>query len=157
MTTPAEPPRDTDISRLAPLFAARVAETLSRARLAGLDPIIYEAFRSDERQRWLYGVGRTHSLTRDTVTNAQSALYSWHGYGLAVDVISRSKLWADESFFERLALIAKAAGLDWGGDWSTRDLPHFQFSTLRAGPSARGRALMKSGGLLAVWKEVGAI
>ena len=155
--TPAEPPRDTDISRLAPLFAARVAVTLSRARIAGLDPLIFEAWRSDERQRWLYGVGRTHSLGRTPVTNAQSALYSWHGYGLAVDIVSRSKLWDDESFFERLALIAKVAGLDWGGDWSSRDLPHFQYGTLRAGPSAKARALMKSGGLLAVWAEVGAV
>jgi peptidoglycan LD-endopeptidase CwlK len=155
MSTPAEPPRDTDISRLAPLFAARVAETLSRARMAGLDPVLFEGWRSDVRQRWLYAQGRTRP--GDVVTNAQSALYSWHGYGLAVDVISRAHGWDDATFFERLARIAKGVGLDWGGDWSTRDLPHLQHGTLRAGPSAKARSILKSGGLYAVWEEVGAL
>ena len=61
------------------------------------------------------------------VTNTPSDLYSWRGYGLAVDVISKAQHWAaPESWFRQLAAVFKKHGCSWGGDWTQRDLPHFQ-------------------------------
>ena len=88
---------------------------------------------------------------------ASTARHSWHFYGLAVDVISRRTQWDDPAFFRAIAVHLKAAGLDWGGDWSTPDLPHFHWGTLKASPSARARELYATGGREALWREVGAL
>jgi peptidoglycan L-alanyl-D-glutamate endopeptidase CwlK len=146
---------DRDLTHCAPSFVLNLVRGLQAARAAGLDPIVHEAYRSDARQRWLFAQGRARP--GEIVTHAQSALYSWHGYGLAADVISASRGWDDPSFFRRLAPHMQRAGLDWGGDWSTPDLPHFQWFRCKASPSDRARDLFAAGGLAAVWREVVAI
>lgn len=143
---------DRDLTKCAPLFALAVVRGVQAARADGLDPVVVEAFRSDARQRWLYAQGRERP--GDVVTNARSALYSWHGYGLAVDVVSAQAGWDDTRFFHRLAPYLHAAGCDWGGDWSTPDLPHFQWGRCKASPSAVARALYQTGGVAAVWRAV---
>lgn len=138
-----------DLRNVAPKFGLAVATALNHCWRMGLDPIVYEANRDDATQLRYFERG---------VSRAKRAKASWHGYGLAVDVISKSKGWSDESFFERIAPIFKSYGLDWGGDWKTfRDLPHFQWGTLRASPSPTARRLYEAGGAEAVWKEVGAL
>ena len=46
--------------------------------------------------------------------------------------------------------------LDWGGDWKKPDTPHFQWGACKPSPSDQARALLASGGMVAVWKAVGA-
>src|SRR5207253_6732431 len=104
----------------------------------GFDAFVYEAFRSNELQAIYYARGRTVIPPTGTVTNAKTSLYSWHGYGLAVDVISKSKLWKPdrgEGWFRDIAQIFKAHGCKWGGDWTKPDTPHFQWGECKPSPS----------------------
>ena len=145
-----------DLRALAPKFAAALADGLNECWRRGLDAVVHEAVRADDLQRHYYAQGRTRPGA--VVTYAASALYSWHGYGLAVDIISASKAWGFSSqWINAVAAIMEARGLDWGGRWKRQDLPHFQFGTLKPSPSDRARELLRTGGREAVWREVGAL
>lgn len=147
-----------DLTVLAPKMQARVEAALKACKTANLDAYVYETLRSAELQELYYARGRTTIPPYRRVTNAQSNLYSWHGYGLAVDVISKSKRWSpSKDWWYMVAVIFKDEGLDWGGDWEDVDLPHFQFGSLRKTPSDLARKLYRQGGMEAVWREVGAI
>jgi len=154
----AKPTHDTSL--LAPAFASAVAAAIAECNDATnqLSAMAYETYRSMELQALYYQRGRSVKPPSTPVTNAQSNLYSWHGYGLAVDVIHQTKEWdAPDAWFESVAEIFKKHGCKWGGDWRQRDLPHFQWGLCRASPSDRARALLQSGGVLAVWEAVGAL
>jgi len=142
---------DSDISKLAPKFQAQVDAAMANLAKRGIDAYIYEALRSDALEAIYFQLG---------TTKAPNAQYSWHGYGLAVDVISRAKEWdAWSDPIWRFAVVSafKAQGCEWGGDWHTfPDDPHFQFGGMKASPSDEARALLAEGGLQAVWQAVGA-
>lgn len=145
---------------LAPRMRVAVELALDDCRRAGLDAAVNEALRTDELQRLYYLLGRPQlqgGVPGRVVTYARSALFSWHGYGLAIDVRSRS---AGSDFtldwITAVARIMKGHGLDWGGDWIRKDFPHFQWGTLKPAPSDRARSLLAEGGLERVWREVGA-
>ncbi len=149
---------DRDVGKLAPRFREAVEAALADCAAQGLDAFVYEAVRSEELQAHYYERGRTIIPPTRPVTNARSALYGWHYYGLAVDVISRTKLWgAGDGWFREVADIFKAHGCKWGGDWKQRDLPHFQWGACKPSPSDRARELLAEGGRQAVWQAVGAM
>jgi hypothetical protein len=113
MPTPKEPKRQTSLDTLEDYVAARVRRILAAMQARGYDAVAYEAARTEERQRWLYGVGRTHSLTRKPVT---WTLHSLHiprngGKGKAVDIISKSRGWNWPEFYDALAEEAKKEGM----------------------------------------------
>ena len=153
----ATPRPDRDLAKLAPRFRAAVEAAIAECNAFGLDAYVYEGYRSEETQRAYYARGRTVIPPERPVTNAASALYGWHGYGLAVDVISRSKLWSETpEWFAHVAAIFKRHGCKWGGDWKMRDLPHHQWGRCKPSPSDRARELWLEGGNRRVWEEVGA-
>lgn len=157
---PPEVPVIRSLDGLAPKFRTRVEAMLIELEAKGFDPMIAESLRTAERQRYLYGFGREYDDGRGIVTYSSTGHASWHYYGLAVDVISRAKRWnAPSSFWCALGESATAHGLAWGGNWPTfPDKPHVQFGApMRSSPSSRIYALYESGGIEAVWKEVGAI
>jgi peptidoglycan hydrolase-like protein with peptidoglycan-binding domain len=157
MPRAAEPKPSRDLSLLAPKFRAAVEAALAECDEAGLNAMVYEGHRSMELQVLYYARGRTVKPPYHTVTNASSNLYSWHGYGLAVDVIHETLYWNPPAgWWSKVAAIFKKHGCDWGGDWQRVDLPHFQWGTLRVSPSSRARQLLAEGGVEAVWREVGA-
>jgi peptidoglycan L-alanyl-D-glutamate endopeptidase CwlK len=85
-------------------------------------------------------------------------LFSWHGYGLAVDVIHRTKQWnAGTPWFAAVAVIFKRHGCKWGGDWKSADLPHFQWGLCKPSPSDTARQFLRTRGVRAVWEAVGAM
>ena len=148
-----------DLNALAPKFHADVQAALDECHATNLDAYVYEAVRSNALQQAYFDLGRTVVPPEQTITNANSALYSWHGYGLAVDVISQSKQWdAGDGWFASVAAIFKRHGCAWGGDWISTlgDIDHFQFGGLKASPSDEARALYARGGVEAVWDAVGA-
>lgn len=155
---PPEPPRIDALDQCAPEFAILVRDVVADMNDAGFDAVVYETIRTDEREEWLHGFGREYDDGRGIVTHATSALTSWHGYGLAADLISRSQEWnAPQSFWTLLGIVAIKRGLVWGGSWRMADLPHIQFGApMRAAPSDRARELFAAGGMQAVWNEVGA-
>ncbi|TQK01128.1 M15 family metallopeptidase [Herbaspirillum sp. SJZ107] len=146
-----------DLGRLAPSFAMAVQAALEECNSAlnGLDAMVYEGYRSQALQAIYYQRGRTIIPPKDTVTNAPSNLHSWHGYGLAVDVVHRTKYWSPpggDAWFRRVAAIFKKHGCAWGGDWKQADLPHFQWGRCPASPSDAARSLITAQGSSAVWE-----
>jgi hypothetical protein len=116
---------------LEPDFRARLETVLSAMTARGLDPKVFEAGRTQRRQAYLWGQGRldfpTYGREGSQVT---WTLTSNHGAypARAVDVISKSKGWSDQSFFTALGEEAGKAGLTWGGNWKARDYPHVELT-----------------------------
>lgn len=165
MSDPTVPDRDP--GKLAPLFAATIKAALEECRQTAapggegfLDAKVFEALRSNERQAWLYAQGRTRP--GDKVTNAKTATTSWHGYGLAVDVVHTTKLWnpygsneaMNEKWFRAVAAVFKKHGCNWGGDWQHPDTPHMQWGKCTASPTSGVIALYNAADLKPVWAKV---
>jgi D-alanyl-D-alanine carboxypeptidase len=157
--TPA-PSVNRDLALLAPKFAEVVTQAIAACKAAGLPAMVYEGYRSNALQALYYARGRTIIPPTHTVTNAPTNAYSWHGYGLAVDVVHETAFWTPpegEAFFSKVAAIFKANACSWGGDWKSPDTPHFQWGACKASPSDQARQLLATGGLKAVWQAVAAI
>lgn len=119
-----EPTRHKSLTELAPQFSSKVFELVTAIPNA----VVFEALRTDERQRWLYGFGRDYDDGRGIVTKALSAFTSWHAFGMAVDIIHDKLEWsAPKEWWQRLGDKAVKLGLHWGGNWHSRDLPHVQW------------------------------
>ncbi|MBY0490637.1 MAG: M15 family metallopeptidase [Gemmatimonadaceae bacterium] len=165
---PAEIPVCRDLQVLAPGFRMRLDLVIDDLQRAGFDPMVVETLRTSERQRFLFGFGRDYDDGRGVVTHSSDCDETWHGFGLAADIISASKRWdAAPAFWTALGAACRIRGLTWGGDWNGNgssdderfvDRPHVQFGPpMRRSPSPRAARLLAEGGMPAVWKEVGAL
>jgi len=166
---PPEPPRDADISKLSPGFLWRLNRTLAAANTQLHDLgykyrfQVFEAVRSDARQQWLFGSGRTYR--GPWLTNAESAQYSWHFFGNASDIVPRPILadgtLGDWTWDVRAGIwvvlydAATANGCTTGLHWTDEDACHVQPAGVRISPSVRSRELYQAGGLPAVWTATG--
>lgn len=115
-----------DIDDLRADVRANVETLLDLCDRQGLKVKITQTLRDDEYQAMLYEQGRT--TPGEIVTNAKRT--DFHGAGLAFDICQNIKglEYSDISFFENVAVIAKAIGFSWGGDWTSfLDRPHFQW------------------------------
>jgi len=156
-STESAPTVNRDLGRLAPAFRDAVEHAIADCQMRGLDAYVYEAYRSPELQALYYARGRTIVPPTKPVTYAATNLQSWHGYGLAVDVISRSQTWnRPDAWFAQVAESFTKFGCRWGGEWKQRDLPHFQWGLCKPSPSDAARTLLAAGGFDAVWEELGA-
>ena len=159
MSTPAV---DRDLGKLAPKFRKAVQAALAELNARGIDVMVNEALRSDALQQIYFKRG---------VTKARTVAGSWHGYGLAVDVISRKRGWdvwpwrakdgtlrgGDPAWWKPVVETFKRHGCDWGGDWqSIFDAPHFQHGKCRSSPGPQSRELFAKGRPFDVWRLVGA-
>ena len=157
---PPEIPRLSALEHLAPRFRDAVIAVCEELATKHWPALVYETLRTDPRQQWLFGFGRRYSDGRGIVTNSEDADETWHGFGLAVDIVHARRYWlAPEEFWASLGSAARRHGLVWGGDWpSFPDRPHLQWGgRMRRSPSPRAARLRESGGLPAVWAEVGAL
>lgn len=166
-TVPATVAVQRSLDLCAPLFAAAVQRTLARL-VGGPTEMVFETLRTPERQSFLYGFGRDYDDGRGKVTKARTSLTSWHGYGLACDVVEKDTTpWAvPDGFWGALGEAAEAEGLAWGGRWTHRsadgiivpapDLPHLQWAVCPASPTADDIWLLHQSGLPAVWNKYGA-
>lgn len=159
-TLPPPPPEvrvERSLDVCAPRFAAAVRLVIADMQALGMPVLVTETLRTAERQAFLFGFGREYDDGRGEVTRAPTHLTSWHGYGLAADLVHASRYWnATEAFWIQLGKCARARGLTWGGGWKVKDRPHVQWGRCRTSPSAKARALLAAGGLPAVWEAVGA-
>lgn len=151
-----------DLGRLAPAFRAAVEAAIAECNSPanGLNAFVYEAYRSAGLAAMYYQRGRTVKPPYKPVTNAPSNLHSWHGFGLAVDVVHAQKFWLPpegDAWFRKVGAIFKKHGCTWGGDWQMADLPHFQWGRCPASPSDAARTLINSQGMQAVWEHVDAL
>lgn len=140
-----------DVHLLAPKLMEVAVDATEFLNLSGYDAHIYETLRSRQLAEIYHELG---------VSKAVNELYSWHGFGLAFDVISTSRgwdVWDDPDWYEPVVATYKSHGLHWGGDWTSfQDRPHFQWHCdgMHESPSDHARALLASKGLAAVWAEV---
>lgn len=142
------------IPGLNPKFNLLIQQLLAEAEEEGLSVGVFQGYRSYEKQAKLYAKGRT--APGKIVTKAKPG-YSWHNFGLAADVVFKTKgghwSWAEKHDWDHLGQIGKSIGLTWGGDFkSFSDRPHFQLTNGMT--TAKARELYKIGGLEAVWEKV---
>ena len=165
---PTEVPACDDLDQLAPKFRSAVNGIIGRLEAQGFAAKVAETVRTPERQKFLYGFGRDYDDDRGVVTQSESALTSWHGFGLAVDIIHASLGWgAPVTFWQALARAALAEGMTSGSDWNRNsindekfcDRPHVQWycAGMHVSPSDHARQLLAQGGVEAVWREVEAV
>lgn len=91
-------------------------------------PFLTATHRSNEEQTKLYAQGRTKPGKK--VTNAKAGQSNHNKYPSPAFDIGFKKAdgsidWS-EKLFSDFAVIAKANGLAWGGDWKHPDTPHFE-------------------------------
>jgi len=91
----------------------------------GIQLKVVSAYRTPSQQEALLNSGKG-------VTNA-GALLSYHNHRLAFDVVPTEYLslpdWNPTGpLWATVGSIGKSVGLEWGGDWKKKDLPHFQLT-----------------------------
>lgn len=99
---------------LAPLMKQKIQAILADAHAEGHNMMLYESYRSTERQEMLFQQGKT-KLQHIGV----------HHYGLAADivyVVNGQPSWSGD--FSVLGRLAVAHGLIWGGDWGAPNEHH---------------------------------
>lgn len=140
-----------DIGTLAPHVRAMAGQLLADAAAAGIPLTVTCTRRSAAEQNARYAQGRT---TPGPIVTRAPAGYSYHEFGLALDVVPTELLalknWGDtpehrahaDALWARLGAIGKAVGFRWGGEFPHLvDRPHFEWSgglslaQLRAGRS----------------------
>jgi peptidoglycan LD-endopeptidase CwlK len=99
------------------------------------------------------------------VTKAKTGVNSNHYYGLAADIVpvvngkrtynKDKKIPAAQwdKIMDTIGAAGKKQGLEWGGDWKKKDLPHFQLSG-GANKPTDWLSKLNTGGEQAVWNEV---
>ena len=149
-----------DFALLAPQFAGAVKAAIDECNAGdtgGLHAMVYEGYRSPQLQALYYQRGRTIIPPLKPVTNAPTNLQSWHGFGLAVDVVHRELFWnptQGAAWFKSVADVFKKHACNWGGDWTKPDPPHFQWSRCPASPSDAVRKILQDEGMEGVWKAL---
>lgn len=106
--------RIADLNLLAPFFYVKVQAILVEAKVRGLDLMVFETYRSQQRQEQLFRQGAT-KLRKVGV----------HHFGLAADIvklIDGEPSW--KGSFALLGELARVHGLIWGGDWGTPNVKH---------------------------------
>ena len=103
-----------DPSLLEPLTRQLVEGLVASAHQMGIEVMIYETYRSQDRQQALFNNGATKLRTVGV-----------HHYGLACDivrVVGGEPSWKGD--FSFLGQLAHSSGLIWGGDWGDPNLKH---------------------------------
>jgi hypothetical protein len=122
-TTP-EPPADTDLGDLnsvsQPLFNQLQEDLANSLSAIGYNLTVLETLRSDERQTWLWGIGRLYQAAGRTgiVTNATTAT-GRHATGDAVDFAYTpiSVASPDQLHAVLGEVAADHPEMIWGGNW----------------------------------------
>jgi hypothetical protein len=103
-----------DACLLEPATRQLVEGILSAAAHMGIEVMIYETYRSQDRQQELFNQGATKLRTVGV-----------HHYGLACDivrVVGGEPCWKGD--FSFLGQLAHSSGLIWGGDWGAPHIKH---------------------------------
>jgi hypothetical protein len=106
--------RVSDASLLDPTTRELVEGIISAAHQMGIEIMIFETYRSQNRQQELFNQGATKLRTVGV-----------HHYGLACDivrVVSGEPSWKGD--FSFLGQLAHSSGLIWGGDWGAPNIKH---------------------------------
>ena len=103
-----------DLDLLEPVTRALVEQVLQEAATLGISLMVFETYRSQDRQLDLFEQGKSRLHTVGV-----------HHFGLACDPVrdvNGQPSW--EGDFSLLRVIARNHRLIWGGDWGTPGQPH---------------------------------
>jgi peptidoglycan L-alanyl-D-glutamate endopeptidase CwlK len=121
-----------NIEDLHPIVKIKCQKFLDLCSIAFKDTnikvILTSTYRDNESQAKLYAQGRTEK--GNIVTNAKAGK-SYHNYKMAFDFLPTKDgkaSWDDIKLWQKCGLLAKEAGLEWGGDWVYKDMPHAQYT-----------------------------
>jgi hypothetical protein len=106
--------RISDLSTLEPVTRKLVQNIIKDAAAHGMELMVFETFRSKNRQKMLFDQGSTQLLNVGV-----------HHYGLACDIVKKvngEPSWKGD--FSLLGQLAKNYGLIWGGNWGTPEIHH---------------------------------
>lgn len=132
-TPPVQAPVDErsekNIATLHPRVQPLARALVQSAAAQGITIKIIDGSRTYAEQDALYAKGRTKP--GEIVTNAKGG-QSWHNFSLAFDVgvFSGNRYVPESPLYQRVGVLGKALGFEWGGDWrgGLVDEPHFQFN-----------------------------
>ena len=103
-----------DLGLLEPVMREKVQAILADAAVHGVALMVFETYRSEERQEALFEQGAS-----------QLRKVGVHHYGLACDIVKSvggQPSWKGD--FSLLGVLAHAHGLIWGGDWGHPERSH---------------------------------
>lgn len=103
-----------DINLLEPVTRQKVQSIIADANAQGISVMVYETYRSQERQTQLFQQGVTQLQTVGV-----------HHFGLACDIVKNvggQPNWDGD--FSFLGVLAKKYDLIWGGDWGNPNVHH---------------------------------
>lgn len=119
-----------DLNQLTPLCRLLLNLALTEIKKKGVNPLVVETYRSQERQNYLYAQGRTRTGNIVTWT-----LNSIHTLRNAVDIVPQRKvdgkmtaIWnTNDSQTQIIINVMQKYGFEAGANWtSSPDSPHFQ-------------------------------
>jgi len=150
-------------SRLGEIHQLLASKIRTMAEMLSQESItirVTQGLRSWNQQQDLYSQGRDAdgNIIGKTVTNAKPG-YSWHNFGLAVDVAPFDNGIPDwnenHPDWQRIVQIGTSLGLTAGAGFRTfPDYPHFQLTGIfPVTPTDEVRQLFRDGGVSAVWDE----
>ena len=153
---PADPEGHLSHANMNPDFVALVNGMIEQLRGEGHDVRVIDGFRSFDQQQRRFDQGRR--VPGNILTDAEGG-YSWHNYGLAVDIVLNDDdgrpAWPEESsiFWQRLGDVALAHGVIWGGLFGSpaHIEYHPQFERDEAGSLIED---FESHGLELIWERI---
>jgi len=110
-----------NIDELTPLAQTACKLFLATCKAKGINIFVTETYRSQDRQNYLYTLGRTRSGNIVTWTHS-----SRHTSRRAWDIACNGNVLYDKAVLKKAGAVAKELGITWGGTWSTPDMPHFE-------------------------------
>ncbi len=106
--------RVSDPQLLEPVTRQLVQQIIDSAQQMGIEVMIFETYRSQDRQQQLFDNGASKLRTVGV-----------HHYGLACDIVravNGEASWKGD--FSFLGQLAHSSGLIWGGDWGNPNITH---------------------------------
>ena len=150
---------------LHPKLAEAVPKIVAEAKARGFSVGLHSGLRTWAAQDKLYELGRsvknpdgaTEANPRGNIVTKTVSGFSWHNYGMAVDIVYKDSngnwTWdVPTTAWEDLGKIGGMHGLTWGGLWKMKDYPHFELPCKINVFAARKIAMV--GTIDDVWKEV---
>lgn len=117
------------VDDLHPKVAEMCRAFISACDKAGYPVVITSTYRDAEFQNSLYAKGRTTAGAIVTKAKGGQSMHNWQVAFDFVPIDSNGKAkWNDEAAFKACGKIAEGLGLEWGGSWKFRDMPHCQFT-----------------------------
>jgi peptidoglycan L-alanyl-D-glutamate endopeptidase CwlK len=154
---PLSPTSVARLSQVAPQLAALIVRLAAQLEAEGVPIQVTAGLRSWSGQDSLYAQGRTKP--GPVVTDVPGG-YSWHNYGLAVDVVPEDITPGQPDWditrpaWKMLVAAAKELGLASGSEWQTfPDWPHLQPASLPVTPTDEDRLTFKDAGMAALWAQ----